>query len=203
MLHGCASATKKKLVRCAVERRGQKSADIPTNVDLEGDLKATEYYQQCVEGFRHRPAEFFPNMRGILIMLMAIPNGSRAGEFVQLRVCILPFHIFNPLIHSLITLCAYKSWLYIALQFRHVQHAQPFRSGLHCTVTIDAHKTATWGRYAYFHLQLEEMDLLCRFSEVAALIYFPTVPAQERADCQVFRRGTSHPTSTRAILISG
>ncbi|KAH3735407.1 hypothetical protein DPMN_041934 [Dreissena polymorpha] len=74
-------------------------------------------------------------MRGILIMLMAIPNGSRAGEFVQLR-------------------------------FRHVQQAQPFRGGFHITVTIDAHKTAKWGRYAYFHLQLEEMNLLRRFSRL-------------------------------------
>ncbi|KAH3738872.1 hypothetical protein DPMN_045515 [Dreissena polymorpha] len=78
-----------------------------------------------MEGFATKPAMFFKQVRGLLIMAMAIPNGSRAGEFVELKVCILPYeevklqklqqycsyyHTVTPLthsyIHSLITLCA-------------------------------------------------------------------------------------------------
>ncbi|KAH3892274.1 hypothetical protein DPMN_016389 [Dreissena polymorpha] len=123
--------------------------------------------EDCMEGFRRKRAQYFQDIRGVLIMLMEIPNGSRAGEFVELRVCILPFHTFNPFIHSLITICAYKSGVFIALQFKHVQHAQPSLGGLHCTVSIDAHKTAKWGRYAYFHLEREVMELLRSFCDVA------------------------------------
>ncbi|KAH3831642.1 hypothetical protein DPMN_104912 [Dreissena polymorpha] len=172
---------------------------MPLDADLEGDLKASVYFQQCVEAFQSRPAEYIPKIRGLLILMMAFHKGSRAEEFVQLRVCILPLHNFNPFIHSLITICAYKCWLCIELQFRHVRQAQQQRGVLHFTVTIDEHKTVKWGRYAYFHLNKEEMTLLDRFCQVAALVYFPQLKEEHLADWCL---GAESPTPTSARITS-
>ncbi|KAH3806865.1 hypothetical protein DPMN_135193 [Dreissena polymorpha] len=101
-MQGCNSATKKQAIRRAVERRVQETADILIDIDLEGELRSSQYFLEVRERFRRQPGKFFPQVRGLLIMLMAIPNGSRAGEFVVLRVCILSFHTFNQFIHSLI-----------------------------------------------------------------------------------------------------
>ncbi|XP_052222509.1 uncharacterized protein LOC127838679 isoform X1 [Dreissena polymorpha] len=84
-LKGCNTSTKRAAIRRAVVRRVQETADITTEIDLDGQLRSSLYFLDAMEGFARKPLMFFPQVRGLLIMIMAIPNGSRARDFVELR----------------------------------------------------------------------------------------------------------------------
>ncbi|KAH3894530.1 hypothetical protein DPMN_018688 [Dreissena polymorpha] len=59
---------------------------MPTDIELEKHYRESAYVLETIDNFERSPGNTLKDIRGVLVLMIALSNGSRTGEFSNLRV---------------------------------------------------------------------------------------------------------------------